>query len=188
MRLAVTPPPWLLLLFICLATLDNQASAQGADQIPSARTRIVKANTLSLFAGGMTVFYEQAFAPATSFQLAVHSGAIEPWAALYTVRYRSLAPEMRFYLRSAQAPQGIYMGPYLKYQHLRRTYSDKSFNENSGGLGAGLTAGRQWVRRRGFVMDIFGGIGYYLVQSSFVHSVDPDGLDARLGFSLGYAF
>jgi hypothetical protein len=168
--------------------LKNVASAQVPGQEATERTRVIKANALSVFAGGMTMFYEQAVAPARSFQLAVHSGAIKPWAALYRTRYRSLAPELRFYTGSSEAPRGFYLGPYLKYQHLQRTYDNSSLTEGSSGLGAGIIAGRQWVRRRGFVMDFFGGLGYYVIHSSFDHSVDPTRLDARVGVSLGYGF
>ncbi len=111
MGLAFTPSPLFLFLLVYLASSNNLASAQVPGQAPVERTRIIKANPLSLLAGGMTVFNEQAFAPARSFQLAVHSGSIEPWAALYTMRYRSLAPKVRFYLGRAQAPQGNYLGP-----------------------------------------------------------------------------
>ncbi len=188
MRAIFTASPLLLFFFIGLAALYNPASAQVADPAPSERPRIIKANTLSLFAGGITVFYEQAFAPSRSFQLAVHSGTVLGLMSPFNTRYRSLAPELRFYLRGAEAPQGSYLGPYLKYQHLHRVFRNSSHTENSRGLGAGMTVGHQWVRRGGFVMDVFCGLGYFPVHSSFDLSVDASRAETRLGFSLGHAF
>jgi hypothetical protein len=96
---------------------------------------------------------------------------------------------MRFYFTEQGVNRGFYLGPYIKYQQMRRIYSDASLNENSSGVGGGLTLGYQWVRQRGFVMDVFLGGGYFLISSPFekTDSTAPP-TDSRIGFSLGYGF
>ena len=152
---------------------------------------VLKVNTLALIIRTGSVFYERKFSDAMSGQL----GMTYLNYKVNDVRLKGLTvtPEVRFYVRN-NAIDGFYVGPYLRYNN----YSfDDNENESAGkytAFGGGVAFGRQWIFKKGFVLDLFFG-GHYTGSNFEITSgtSEPDlatveGFNIRTGLLLGFAF
>lgn len=175
-----------LLLVILTALLVVPSFSQDV----STEKNVLKVNTLSLFLGTGSLFYERGFTDMISGQLGVgylhYSASSTSFGGLF------LTPEVRFYLKN-NAIDGFYLGPYLRYQNLSlKNDTDKGTLSSMGG---GLSLGRQWITKSGFTMDLFFGGHYGSTKVSAesggegVFNVNAfKGFKPRLGFALGFAF
>jgi hypothetical protein len=153
---------------------------------------VLKINTLSLFLGTGSVFYERKLSDKTSGQMGV---------AYLSYRFDRtkfsgliLTPEFRIYPRK-NAIKGFYVAPYLRYFN----FTIKNTTDNDNGsltvLGGGFLLGRQWITNSGFTMDLFFG-GHYGSASVKTNSGNSEWVDSnifsgfrtRVGFALGFAF
>ena len=159
----------------------------------STEKNVLKVNTLALFLGTGSIFYERQLSDGMSGQLGV--GYLNYGISDNSFSGLFLTPEVRFYIRQ-NAIDGMYIGPYLRYQN----YTVKTDNAGKGSLsvmGGGVALGRQWITNSGFTMDLFFG-GHY--GAANLTAEDENGTEAdfdydtfkgfkvRLGFALGFAF
>ncbi|MFM6954890.1 MAG: DUF3575 domain-containing protein [Sphingobacteriaceae bacterium] len=151
---------------------------------------VVKINPLSAFYRIASVFYERALSEKTSVQLGIAFSA----AKFEDTKYSGLAltPEYRFYLKK-QAPRGVYLAPFVKYQ--RYTTSDNVDKGTYKSFGGGFMLGHQWVYKSSFVLDLFIGPAYNAgTYTAEYGNGNPDfnaaidGLGVRGGLAIGFGF
>jgi len=104
-----------------------------------------------------------------------------------------LTPEIKFYVRN-NAIDGFYLAPYLRYNKYEYEGNDNQDQGSFTAFGGGVAFGRQWIMKKGFVMDLFFG-GHYTDGSVKITSgSDPadvtkfEGFKTRVGFAIGFAF
>lgn len=174
-----------LFLILCFTV-----SSFAQDEVTVAPEKnVIKINTLALIIRTGAVFYERELSDLTSAQL-----------GLAYLNYRidetkldgvGITPEFRFYIRK-NALDGFYMGPYLRYNNFG--FEDESSTGRYKAFGGGVSFGRQWIFKKGFVIDLFFG-GHYTDSSIELTSGSdtPDftkieGFNIRTGFAIGFAF
>ena len=150
---------------------------------------VLKLNTLALIIRTGAVFYERELSDLMSAQLGI---------AYMNFRIDEtkldgvgITPEIRFYIRK-NAIDGFYLGPYLRYNNFG--FEDESSSGRYKAFGGGVSFGRQWIFKKGFVIDVFFG-GHYTDSSIELTSgtEEPDftkieGFTIRTGFAIGFAF
>lgn len=150
---------------------------------------VMKVNTLALIIRTGAVFYEREISDLTSAQLGI---AYMNYRINETNLYGfGMTPEIRFYIRK-NALDGFYLGPYLRYNNFG--FDDNNSTGRYEAFGGGVSFGRQWIFKKGFVIDLFFG-GHYTNSKIELTSGSetPDftrieGFSIRTGFSLGFAF
>jgi hypothetical protein len=178
-----------LLVLLSVIVLLPSVIAQSET---SSDKNVIKVNTLSLFLGTGSIFYERAIKENLSGQLGVgylnYGKSGDRFSGLF------LTPEIKFYPKK-NAIDGMYLAPYLRYNKLTAK-SDEAGKGSVSSMGGGLAFGRQWVTNSGFTMDLFFG-GHYmkanvkLEDESGTETIDAglfDGFGFRMGFALGFAF
>jgi hypothetical protein len=175
-------------LFVAAALLAGVFSAQAQKQ------NVFKLNIFSPIVKSGSFFFERALNAKSSAQLGIGFTAYNKSDVKITGIF--LTPEYRFYLSANdEAPQGFYVGPYVRYQNLKiedKTSTDKATLTTFGG---GLSVGRQWIFSNIFSLDIFAGPNY---NSGTVKYDDGSGnieipgsfkgFGARVGVTIGVAF
>ncbi len=163
-------------------------SQEKSDRAPE--KNVFKVNTLALFLGTGSIFYERKFSDMTSAQMGVAYMSFK----LSDTRFSGLilTPEFRIYPRKG-AIDGFYFAPYFRYQNYSVKEAESKGTLTS--LGGGIALGRQWITKSGFTMDLFFG-GHYASASAKV-TEGPDvsfndnvisGFRTRVGFAIGFAF
>ena len=174
----------LILLLSCMAF--GSTFAQSA----------IKLNPLSLFAATVNVAYETKLSDMQTGQLGLFYSGVSVGDVSYSGI--GITPEYRFYLGNGEALDGLYAGPFVRYQNLSLK-ADDGVNEGKASLtsfGGGLVLGRQWMFNDVFTLDIFLGPKY----SSTSLDVESDseefdnlsgffssGLGVRFGVTVGLA-
>ncbi|MCX6326583.1 MAG: DUF3575 domain-containing protein [Bacteroidia bacterium] len=181
------------LLILSLAVGFAVSSFAQDKPLVSTEKNVLKINTLSLFLGTGSIFYERNLTDLTSAQLGVGYMNFKLGDTKFTGLI--LTPEFRIYPKK-NAIDGFYLTPYLRYQKF--TVENKEVDPASQGsltsMGGGLVFGRQWITDSGFTMDLFFG-GHYSDANVKVNygtdSFDENffkGFKMRIGFALGFAF
>ncbi len=175
-----------LALFVCLAL---PSIAQVSEE-----KNVLKVNTLSLFLGTGSIFYEHKLTDLTSAQLGVGYMNFKLGDTKFTGLI--LTPEVRIYVKK-NAIDGFYLAPYARYQKFTVENKELGTKGSLSGIGGGLLFGRQWITDSGFTMDLFFG-GHYgnsdvSVETTGASESDFDanffeGFKMRIGFALGFAF
>jgi Protein of unknown function (DUF3575) len=175
-----------------------------------AQNTVVKVNILSPVVKTGSFFYERKLTDNSSLQL---GGLFTNWGAGDDrISGFAITPEYRFYLSERSvAPEGFYVGPFLRYQNLtlKSSYEDVSFDSNGNPsyftrsdkaslntFGGGVVVGRQWIFKERFALDLFLGPSYNAGKvttetSSGTDSFDAgpfDGFGIRAGITFGLAF
>ncbi|GGG37748.1 DUF3575 domain-containing protein [Hymenobacter glacieicola] len=174
-----------------------------------AQNNIVKVNILSPLVKTGSFFYEHKVSDNSSLQL---GGLFTNWTIDDETKISGFAitPEYRFYLSEKHAaPEGFYVGPFLRYQNLNLKTSSIEYDPNTGEeytstdegtlntFGGGVVVGRQWVFKERFALDVFLGPSYnggsITTKGSTVgdNTLDPgpfDGFGLRTGVTFGIAF
>jgi hypothetical protein len=175
----------IILLLLRLAVIS---SAQDQPNVATEKN-VMKINTLALIIRTGAVFYEREISDLTSAQLGIAY-------VNFTIDETKLdgfgiTPEMRFYIRK-NALDGFYIGPYLKYNNFG--FDDGSSAGRYKAFGGGVSFGRQWIFKKGFVIDVFFGGHYTNGNFELTYGTEPpdltrvEGFNIRTGFSLGFAF
>jgi len=181
-------------LIILLAVVFTVPSfSQEKTKSVSTEKNVLKVNTLALFLGTGSIFYERKISDMTSAQMGLAYMGFKLSETKFTGLI--LTPEFRIYPKK-NAIDGFYIAPYLRYQN----FTVKSTTDNSKGsltsMGGGLLFGRQWITNSGFTMDLFFG-GHYGSSTvkidaggsaSSINSSPFSGFKPRVGFALGFAF
>jgi hypothetical protein len=177
---------FLLVIIFTIPTFAQEASTVSTDK------NTLKINTLSLFLGTGSIFYERKISDMTSGQMGLAYMGFKLGDTKFTGLI--LTPEFRIYPKK-NAIDGFYIAPYLRYQN----FTVKSTTDDSKGtlssMGGGLLFGRQWITKSGFTMDLFFG-GHYgsssvKVDNGSATSIDSkffSGFKPRVGFALGFSF
>ncbi|HEX2922002.1 MAG TPA: DUF3575 domain-containing protein [Bacteroidales bacterium] len=176
----------LLLLIVVAIVLPMKA------QEASTEKNVLKVNTLSLIVGTGSIFYERSFTENIGGQLGVAYLGFKAGDTKFSGLI--LTPEVRYYPK-ANAIDGFYLAPYLRYQKFTVSNSGQNAEGSLNSFGGGLLFGRQWITNSGFTMDLFFG-GHYGGSSVKVESGSENDLDTgkfegfkpRIGFALGFAF
>jgi hypothetical protein len=181
------------LLIISLTIILTSSSFSQDKPAVSTEKNTLKINTLSLFLGTGSIFYEHKVSEMTSAQLGVAYMSFKLGNTKFTGLI--LTPEFRIYPKK-NAIDGFYLAPYLRYQSF--TVENKVVAPAIKGslisMGGGILFGRQWITNSGFTMDLFFG-GHYgsakVKADSGTESIDSDffdGFKTRMGFALGFSF
>jgi len=177
----------LAILLLALGFTINSFSQDQPTVAPE--KNVMKVNTLALIIRTGAVFYEREISDLTSAQLGIAY-------MNYTIDETHLdgigiTPEIRFYIRR-NALDGFYVGPYLRYNNFG--FDDNNSTGRYKAFGGGVSFGRQWIFKKGFVIDLFFG-GHYTNSNITLTSGSetPDftrieGFSIRTGFALGFAF
>jgi hypothetical protein len=176
----------LVLSLVLLLTISS-----FAQPVVSTEKNVLKVNTLSLFLGTGSIFYERKISDLTSAQLGVCYMNFKLDDTKFTGLI--LTPELRIYPKK-NAIDGFYLSPYLRYQKFTVENKNTDSKGTLTSMGGGLVFGRQWITDSGFTMDLFFG-GHYgsadVKVDSGTDSFDSnffDGFRMRVGFALGFAF
>jgi len=154
----------------------------------------VKLNPLSLILATGNVSYERATTENQSFQLGLFYTGVK----LSGLKYSGIGitPEYRFYIAGhKQALNGVYVGPFLRYQNfsIKDTDNDDKVSFTSFGGGALLGWEKSW--ESGFVLDLFLGPSYNsgklkdnANEENWDISGGIDGFTLRTGITIGFSF
>ncbi|NMH86065.1 DUF3575 domain-containing protein [Flavivirga algicola] len=147
-----------------------------------AQENVVKFNPLALIVGSLEVGYERVVSENQSLQVDLAYTSFDSGFFDYTGFGAGL--QYRFYLQKAkEAPEGWFAGPVASYASASANNDFKTSIFAAGGV-----VGYQW-NWEPITLDIYGGPAYYSVDAD-----DPtfdfgfDGIGAKLGLSLGFAF
>lgn len=135
----------------------------------------------------LDVSYHYLINEESSFGVNIQFGLDED-ATIDSFRKFSLTPNYRQYFSKKYA-QGFYVEGFASLIHYRSDVYDDDFNsfpnfreEDLTDLGLGISVGGKFLTKRGFVADIFLGVGRYLSDRADLEAF------ARFGISLGYRF
>ena len=140
----------------------------------------IKLNPLSLFAATVNVAYETKISDMQTGQLGLFYSGVKVGDISYSGI--GVTPEYRFYLGNGEALNGLYAGPFIRYQNLTLK-SNTGVDDGKASLtsfGGGLVLGRQWMFGDVFTLDIFLGPRY--TSTSLDVESDSEGFDDLSGF------
>lgn len=177
----------LLLMIFTSPAFSQEMPAVSADK------NVLKINTISLFLGTGSIFYERKISDFISAQM---GGAYLSYKFSDT-RFSGLilTPEVRFYPKN-EAIDGFYVAPYIRYQK----FTVKNMTDYAEGslslIGGGFIFGRQWITDSGFAFDLFFGAHYSTASVTNETGTKPESFDKdvfsgfkpRVGFALGFSF
>ena len=173
----------IFLLLVC-ALVANATFAQ--------KENLIKINIFSPVVKTLNLQYERKLNATSSFQLGFfYTG--------YSVSETSfsgfgITPEYRFYLSETEAPQGVYIAPFLRYQDFSLTESTSTSKATLSTFGGGLILGKQWIFKEKIALDIFIGPSYSsgtpkVTSGSGTFSTSVfEGFGVRAGVCFGFAF
>lgn len=131
-----------------------------------------------------------------------------PSAFDYEYNAFKITPEVRYFFNPDDDCDGMFVSGYLRYRSTNAEeytfYYDDNNNyvpveQKTSGLALGITTGRKWVGRKGFMFESYFGIGRYLIDNEkYSDGYDPDEFqseldnlpawDLRLGIVAGWRF
>jgi hypothetical protein len=157
-----------------------------------AQENVFKINIFSPIVKTFNLSYERKLSASSSFQL----GAFYTGYSAGETKFSGfgVTPEYRFYLSESEAPAGVYVAPFLRYQNFNLT-EDLSDSEGTLSMfGGGVVIGKQWIFKEKISLDIFIGPQYTTGDVKVTSGSDTfdtgvfDGFGVRTGLTLGFAF
>jgi len=179
-----------VLVSVLLAVFSISVFAQNEIEVASEKN-VLKVNTLALIIGTGSVFYERELSDMMSAQMGV--GYLNYKIEETKFSGLILTPEIKFYVRN-NAIDGFYLAPYLRYNKYEYEGNDNQDQGSFTAFGGGVAFGRQWIMKKGFVMDLFFGGHYTDGNVKMTSGSDPadvtkfEGFKTRVGFAIGFAF
>lgn len=195
------------------------------------QTNVLKADIIQPLINTIAVSFEHKLSASSSFQLSVAgtfgykdnggfnfnngSNNYYYYSGQNSTSGFSITPEYRFYLSEKhEAPEGFYVAPYLRYQHLSSTSDSYQYNPMTGtsyygqrieaslnAFGLGVIVGKHWIFKKRFSIDLYTGPGFTFASTSsnqpgytpskrdFVGQLGSDNnYDFRGGATFGIAF
>ncbi|HYC28434.1 MAG TPA: DUF3575 domain-containing protein [Chitinophagaceae bacterium] len=154
----------------------------------------IKLNPLSLIFATGNVAYERAVSENSTVQLGIFYSGV----SISGLKYSGLGitPEYRMYFAgNKQAMNGVYVGPFLRYQSFTLKEKDSDSEAKYSSFGGGAVIGWEKTWSSGFVLDLFVGPQYNsgkVKEKSGSETIDVsgniDGFGLRTGITLGFAF
>jgi hypothetical protein len=138
-----------------------------------AQKNAVKVNPLGLAFGAVNGGYE--FAVGDN-QTVTISGVYYDFSGIYGF---GVGAEQRFYFSSKEAFKGWHAGPSIGYASLQDNGDTASI------FSFGGETGHQWVFENGFLIDLFGGLGFVVGGESLGNI---NSTVASVGLSIGYVW
>lgn len=179
-----------VLVSILLTVFSISVFAQNEIEVASEKN-VLKVNTLALIIGTGSIFYERELSDMMSAQMGV--GYLNYKVEETKFSGLILTPEIKFYVRN-NAIDGFYLAPYLRYNKYEYEGNDNQDQGSFTAFGGGVAFGRQWIMKKGFVMDLFFGGHYTDGNVKMTSGSDPadvtkfEGFKTRVGFAIGFAF
>jgi hypothetical protein len=174
---------FLVLVAVFCVTISANAQKQN----------VIKANLMSPLVRTGSFFYERAISEDMSLQMGFfYSGASIDDASL---RGYGITPELRLYLsESRQAPAGIFVAPYLRYQNFKGSVNDGYYAATLSFMGGGLLIGSQRVLSDIVSLEAYIGPSYSKGNVTLTAGEEYnwpigffDGFGVRFGFTVGVA-
>ncbi len=158
----------------------------------NAQSSVIKLNIFSPIVSTFNVQYEKTTKADQSFQL----GFFYTGYSSSDTKFNGfgLTPEYRFYLSDTDAPKGVFIAPFVRYQSFSASNASTNTKGSVTSFGGGVVLGKQWIFKEHISLDIFLGPGYYssnIKIDSGTPSIDAtpfDGFTVRAGLCFGYAF
>lgn len=172
-----------LLMAFVFAAFALSANAQGS---------VIKLNIFSPIVSTFNVQYEKTTKADQSFQLGFFYSGYSSGDTKFNGF--GITPEYRFYLSDTDAPQGVYMAPFLRYQSFNASNNSTNTKGSVTAFGGGVILGKQWIFKEHISLDIFLGPSYYSSNvkidsgSPTIDATPFDGFTVRAGVCFGYAF
>lgn len=157
-----------------------------------AQENVVKLNIFSPIVKTFNISYERKLKATSSFQLGFFYSGYSAGDTKYSGF--GITPEYRFYLSETEAPQGVYVAPFLRYQSFKLEDEPSSSKADFSAIGGGVIIGKHWIFKERISLDIFIGPAYYSgdvkgSSSGSMYDTDAfDGFTVRGGLTLGVAF
>jgi hypothetical protein len=174
------------LLVLLLAVIASSAFSQKAN--------VIKINIFSPIVKTFNIQYEHKVKADASVQL----GFFYTGFSVGDTRFSGIGitPEYRFYLSDTEAPQGVYLAPFLRYQNFTLTDSPSLAEASLSNFGGGVIIGKQWIFKEKIALDIFIGPSYSsgtvnVKSGSSTTTFETgvfNGFGIRTGLCLGFAF
>jgi hypothetical protein len=164
----------------------------GAFMTAKAQDNVVKINIFSPIVKTFNLSYERKISATSSFQL----GGFYTGYSTGGTKFSGfgVTPEYRFYLSESEAPAGVYVAPFLRYQNFKLTEDEFDSEGTLSMFGGGLVIGKQWIFKEKISLDIFIGPQYSAGDVKVESGADTfdtdvfDGFGIRTGLTLGFAF
>jgi hypothetical protein len=174
-------------MFVLLLSTSSQLMAQ--------RKNALKVNLFSPVVRTGSFFYERVVSEHSSLQL----GFFYTGFKVTDTRFSGfgITPEFRYYLSASEAPEGFYVGPFVRYQNFKLTNEGSTDKATLSTMGGGVVVGKQWLFKDRITLDTFIGpsfnSGSVKVDGGDSSEDDYstgafDGFGLRLGLTLGVAF
>ncbi|MBX2916426.1 MAG: DUF3575 domain-containing protein [Cyclobacteriaceae bacterium] len=93
--------------------------AVGVFTSAQAQENVFKINIFSPIVKTFNAAYERKLSANSSFQLGVFYTSYNPASTKFSGL--GLTPEYRFYLSESEAPAGVYLAPFVRYQNFKLT-------------------------------------------------------------------
>lgn len=153
---------------------------------------VVKLNIFSPLVKTFNVSYEQKFNATSSGQL----GFFYTGYSVNDTKFSGfgITPEYRFYLSETEAPQGVYLAPFIRYSSFKLEEKTTNSKGDFTAFGGGVIIGKQWIFKERVSLDIFIGPSYSSGSVKVTSGTDSfdkgvfDGFGIRTGLTLGLAF
>jgi hypothetical protein len=155
--------------------------------------QVVKINILSPVFRTLNVQYEQAISKNSSLQLGFFYTGYKDGDLKFSGI--GITPEFRYYLSNTDAPEGVYIAPFVRYQSFTLEHEPSNDKGTYTAFGGGLILGKQWIFKNKITLDLFIGPSYssgdLKVKSGDGDSLDVDvfdGFGLRTGICFGFKF
>ncbi|MCW5912615.1 MAG: DUF3575 domain-containing protein [Cyclobacteriaceae bacterium] len=164
----------------------------GAFTSANAQENVIKINIFSPIVKTFNASFERKVSATNSFQIGAFFTSYNPESTKFSGF--GLTPEYRFYLSESEAPAGVYVAPFVRYQNFKLTEESSSSKGTFSSFGGGLVIGKQWIFKEKISLDIFIGPQYSSGNVKVTSGSDTfdtnvfDGFGIRTGLTLGFAF
>ena len=153
---------------------------------------VIKINILSPIVKTFNVQYERALTTSSSLQLGFFYSGFSTGDTKFSGF--GITPEYRFYLSNSDAPAGVYIAPFVRYQSFKVEDDVTASKADFTVFGGGVILGKQWIFKEKIVLDIFLGPTYSSGNVDVTSGTDTfetdafDGFGLRTGISFGFKF
>lgn len=158
------------------------------------QSSVFKINIFSPLVRTLNVSFEQKLSGSSSAQL----GFFYTGFSVSDTKFSGigLTPEYRFYLSDTDAPAGVYVAPFIRYQNFKLEDEVNNAKGELSTFGGGLLIGKQWIFKERVSLDLFIGPAFQsgdvkVTSSSGNADFETglfDGFTVRTGVTLGIAF